>query len=132
MQKVVKTSFEFILLDADYEIQIHDGIEKPLLRLWGRSGSKRVEVRVSGYLPYLYAEAGEEEIKAILAKGSDQLKNWLVNTTGCTKSTYFGGSPRKVTKLLEISRIVSPRSKISFNKLESKFMKLTFHLLVDS
>ncbi|MFX1538658.1 MAG: DNA polymerase domain-containing protein, partial [Promethearchaeota archaeon] len=94
------TPFEFVLLDADYEIQTHEGIEKPLLRLWGRSDSKRVEVRVKGYLPYFYAEAGEEEIKIILAQGSNHLKNWLVQATSCKKSTFFGGSSRIVTKLI--------------------------------
>ena len=94
------TSFEFVLLDADYEIQIQDGIEKPLLRLWGRYNSKRVEVRVVGYLPYFYAEAGEETIKRILIGGSDPIKNWLLQATHCKKRTYFGGSPRIVTKLI--------------------------------
>ena len=94
------TSFELVLLDADYEIQIQDGIEKPLLRLWGRYNSKRVEVRVIGYLPYFYAEAGEEVIKRILAGGSDHVKNWLLQATQYKKRTYFGGSPRIVTKLV--------------------------------
>ncbi|UCG00683.1 MAG: hypothetical protein JSW11_13815 [Candidatus Heimdallarchaeota archaeon] len=94
------SSFEFVLLDADYEIQIQEGIERPLLRLWGRSNSRRVEVRVSGYLPYFYAEAGEDAIETILARGSDYIKNWLFQATPCKKRTYFGGFPRRVTKLI--------------------------------
>ncbi|MFX0206405.1 MAG: DNA polymerase domain-containing protein [Candidatus Hodarchaeota archaeon] len=93
------TLFEFILLDADYEIQIQDGIEKPFLRLWGRSNSKRVEVRVSGFFPYLYVESGEEEIRSLLAKGSEDIANWLIQIASCKRRMYFGGSPRVVTKL---------------------------------
>ena len=92
--------FEFVLLDAGYEIQIQDGVEKPLLRLWGRYNSKRVEVRVIGYLPYFYAEAGEEIIKRIFVGGSDHIKNWLLQATHCEKCIYFGGFPRIVTKLI--------------------------------
>ncbi|MFX1507860.1 MAG: DNA polymerase domain-containing protein, partial [Promethearchaeota archaeon] len=99
MQKVVGPTFEFILLDADYEIQIQDGIEKPLLRLWGRSNSKRVEVRVSGFFPYFYTEGGEEEIRSLLAKGSENIANWLIQVASCKRRMYFGGAPRVVTKL---------------------------------
>lgn len=95
----METPFDFVLLDADYEIQIQDGNERPLLRLWGRSNSKRVEVRISGFLPYFYAEGGEEELKTILAKGSEHIRNWLLQATSSEKRTYFGGSPRIVTKL---------------------------------
>ncbi len=94
------TSIDFVLLDADYEIQIQDGLKRPLLRLWGRSNGKRVEVRVSGFLPYFYVEASEEQIKKILAKGSEQTRNWLIKTSICEKRNFFGGSSRRVTKLI--------------------------------
>ena len=77
MHNTVEISFDFVLLDADYEIFVQNGIETPLLRLWGRSNSKRVEVRVSGFLPYFYAEAGEAQIRKILAEERDYIRKWL-------------------------------------------------------
>jgi len=96
----VNTSIDFVLLDADYEIYVRDGIKKPLLRLWGRSNSKRVEIRVSGFLPYFYAEASEEKIRKILNKRGEQTKDWLIETFRCKKRTFFGGSSRIVTQLI--------------------------------
>ncbi|MFX1537815.1 MAG: DNA polymerase domain-containing protein [Promethearchaeota archaeon] len=97
----MELSFDFIFLDADYEIQIQDGVERPLLRLWGRSNNKRVEVRVKDFLPYFFVEAEEEEeIKTILNKGSESIRNWLIQTTKCEKYVYFGDSLRHVTKVI--------------------------------
>ena len=100
MHVKVETSIDFVLLDADYEIQIQNGVEKPLLRLWGRSNSKRVEVRVSGFLPYFYAEAGEAYIRKILAEERDNVKKWILNTSNCEKRNYFGGASRTLTKIV--------------------------------
>ncbi|MFX0125014.1 MAG: DNA polymerase domain-containing protein [Candidatus Hodarchaeota archaeon] len=96
----MELSFDFILLDADYEIQIRDGVERPLLRLWGRSNGKQVEVRVNGFFPYFFAQAEEEEIKSILARGSESIRNWLLKTTKCEKRIYFGDSLLQVIKLI--------------------------------
>ncbi|MFX0208599.1 MAG: 3'-5' exonuclease, partial [Candidatus Hodarchaeota archaeon] len=96
----MNTSIDFVLLDADYEIYVHEGIKKPLLRLWGRSNSKRVEIRVAGFLPYFYAEASEEQIKKILMKRGEQTKDWLIKTSRCKKRIFFGGSTRLVTQLI--------------------------------
>ncbi|MHA2244290.1 MAG: DNA polymerase domain-containing protein [Candidatus Hodarchaeales archaeon] len=96
----METSIDFILIDSDYEIHIQDGVRKPVLRLWGRSNGKRVEVRVSGFLPYFYAEAGEEQIRNILTKGRDDTRDWLVQTSSHEKRIFFGGSSRTVTKLV--------------------------------
>ncbi|MFX1284555.1 MAG: DNA polymerase domain-containing protein [Promethearchaeota archaeon] len=96
----MNTSIDFILLDADYEIYVDEGIKKPLLRLWGRSSNKRVEIRVSGFLPYFYAEASEEDIRKILTKGGNQTKEWLIKTSRCKKQIFFGGSARDVTQLV--------------------------------
>ncbi|MFX0151991.1 MAG: hypothetical protein ACFFAJ_14470, partial [Candidatus Hodarchaeota archaeon] len=68
----------FVFLDADYEMKVHEGVSRPLLRLWGRSNGKRVEARISDFLPYFYAEATEEEIRKLLRKGKDQIKTWLI------------------------------------------------------
>lgn len=100
MYYTVDTSIDFVLLDADYEIHMQNGIERPLLRLWGRFNSKRVEVRVSSFLPYFYAEAGEAQIRKILAKERDYIRNWLHQTDSCEKHIFFGGSSRKLTKLV--------------------------------
>ncbi len=100
MQTAVETSFDFFLLDADYEVQIQDGLERPLLRLWGRSNGKRVEVRVRDFLPYFYVEGEEEKIRTILAKGSEPIRNWLLQTAKCERCVYFGSSSRVVTKLI--------------------------------
>lgn len=94
------TSIDFILIDSDYEIHIQDGVRKPFLRLWGRSNGKRVEVRVSDFLPYFYAEAGEEQIRKILTKGIDHARDWLVQTSSHEKRIFFGGFSRTVTKLV--------------------------------
>ena len=100
MQIIVELSFDFILLDADYEIENRDGIKKPLLRLWGRSNGKRVEVRVRDFLPYIFAASDEENIKIILAKGRENVRNWLLHTSQCVRSDYFGGTLREVTKVV--------------------------------
>ncbi|MFX1515847.1 MAG: DNA polymerase domain-containing protein [Promethearchaeota archaeon] len=96
----MESTIDFLLLDADYEVIFREGLERPLLRLWGRSNGKRVEVRVRDYLPYFYSADQEENIKVILAKATDTIKNWLLHTSHCVKYDYFGGSGREVTKLI--------------------------------
>ncbi|MFX0184321.1 MAG: DNA polymerase domain-containing protein [Candidatus Hodarchaeota archaeon] len=93
-------TIRFVLLDADYEMNIQEGVNWPLIRLWGRIDGKRVEARVSNFLPYFYAEADGEEIRKILAKEKDVIKNWLINTINYEKHLFFGGTTRKVTKLI--------------------------------
>ncbi|MFW9905192.1 MAG: DNA polymerase domain-containing protein [Candidatus Thorarchaeota archaeon] len=96
----MEATIDFLLLDADYEILFQEGLERPLLRLWGRSNGKQVEVRVRDFLPYFYAASEEESIKGILAKGNKTIKKWLLHTTHCVKYDYFGGSSREVTKMI--------------------------------
>ncbi|MFX1421159.1 MAG: DNA polymerase domain-containing protein [Promethearchaeota archaeon] len=110
------TSIDFFLLDADYEIQIKNGVKLPILRLWGRSNGQRVEVRVHGFLPYFFVEASEEKIKAILAEERAQTKDWLVKTLRYEKQTFFGGSTRSVTKVIGNVPFLVPEVKRVFLK----------------
>lgn len=100
MTPIKEKSTDFILLDADYEIQVHNGISKPLIRLWGRSNGKRVEIRVKNFLPYFYADAGEEQTKNILAKNGMLAKEWVLQTSICKKRVFFGGVSRQLTQLV--------------------------------
>ncbi|MFX0171648.1 MAG: DNA polymerase domain-containing protein [Candidatus Hodarchaeota archaeon] len=92
-------TIRFVLLDADYEMKVHEGVSRPLLRLWGRFDGKRVEARISNFLPYFYAEAPEEEIRKVLEKGNNQIRTWLIRVESLKKQLFFGGTSRTVSKL---------------------------------
>ena len=79
---------------------MHNGISRPLIRLWGRSDGKRVEIRVKNFLPYFYADAGEEQIKSILAEKGMLAIEWLLQTSMCKKRAFFGGVSRQLTQLV--------------------------------
>jgi len=96
----VNQTIRFVLLDADYEMNVQEGVNWPLIRLWGRFDGKRFEARVSDFLPYFYAETEVEEIRKIFAKEKDIIKNWLIETISSEKRLFFGGTSRKVTKLI--------------------------------
>lgn len=93
-------TIRFVLLDADYEMNVQEGVNRPLIRLWGRFDGKRFEARVSNFLPYFYAETEVEEIRKIFTKEKDLIKNWLIETISSEKRLFFGGTSRKVTKLI--------------------------------
>jgi DNA polymerase I len=96
----VNVTVDFVLLDADYIITVQNGMRIPLLRLWGRSNGKRVEVRVLGFLPYFYAEASVEQIISILTTRKIQSEDWLIQAVKCTKRIFFGGYSRQLTKVI--------------------------------
>ena len=81
-------SFDFVLLDADYDISSFENEDRPQIRLWGRLNSKRIEVRVQGFLPYFYAEASEEEIDRIFQQNEKVVKNWIMYTSKKEKLFY--------------------------------------------
>jgi DNA polymerase I len=90
----------FILLDADYDIITADGQSRPRIRLWGRMDSRRVEVRVHGFMPYFYAEASLENIHQIFNQNKRIVRNWLIRTSRKEKTLYFGGISCQVTKII--------------------------------
>ncbi|MFX0084029.1 MAG: DNA polymerase domain-containing protein [Candidatus Hodarchaeota archaeon] len=96
----MRTSMNFILLDADYDIITRNGVSVPCIRLWGRMDSKRVEVRVHGFLPYFYAEASQEKIIQIFKQNEKIVRDWLIRTSDKEKMLYFGGTSCQVTKII--------------------------------
>ncbi len=100
MGSSVNTSITFMLLDVDYDIITLEGEKRPCIRLWGRLNSKRIEVRVFGFLPYFYAEASEEKVLLIFKQNEKLVRNWLIHTSDQNKKLYFGGSIRNVVKIV--------------------------------
>jgi len=96
----VKTSINFFLLDADYDIIKIDDKSRPRIRLWGRMDSKKVEIRVYGFLPYFYAETSVSKILNIFNRNEKLIRNWIVETSSNEKFLYFGGLSRLVTKIV--------------------------------
>lgn len=93
-------SIEFILLDLDYEMNKEDGIQIPLLRLWGRSAERTVEVRILDFFPYFYVEATIEQVKSILKKNNLITSNWILKLEKCIKRQYFGGVQKNLIKVV--------------------------------
>ena len=93
-------SIEFILLDLDYEMNKVDGIQIPLIRLWGRSADRIVEIRVTDFFPYFYVDATNEQVELILQKNKQITSNWILKLEKCVKKQYFGGVQKNLTRVI--------------------------------
>ncbi|MHA1976700.1 MAG: DNA polymerase domain-containing protein [Candidatus Hodarchaeales archaeon] len=89
---------EFILLDADYSIS--NDQRSSNIHLWGKTGHKRVEVVVTGFFPYFYAEGPEDTVQKLIRKNGEFLRSWVIRTELCHKQTYFGAKKKTLTKIV--------------------------------
>ncbi len=91
---------KFVLLDADYEISNDEmGNSAPVIRLWGRTKTQRIEVQVQGFYPYFFVEGDMIQVERVINKGRPFLTNWLLSKEECQKKEYFGGIQKNLVKL---------------------------------
>jgi len=89
---------EFILLDCDYTMLEKN--DSPLIHLWGKQGQKRVEIQVEGFFPYFFVETEKKNVQAIIDRGNEALKSWIIEISEEKRTSYFGGRDCLLTKVV--------------------------------